>query len=386
LSAEPTAVVPAKLKPGPGAARLLLLLLVYSLGASFALSEFIRYPGFGNVTPTLGGERFFGDVIYGRAPRPYVERVLVPWAVRLAVAATPPRLRAAGEAHVRRWFTVQGRPAWIYASAFEFLVVRTLLFACLVGFAFSLRRLARLTLALSGLELDVVPVAAFLVLPGMYGYGSMLYDLPALLLFTLGLVLIAGRRFSLYLVVFFLAVLNKETAILLSFVWGMDALRRRRPGRVAGGLAVQVVMWAAVRGLVVWLHRGNPGEELALHLFRNIDVMRAVRNYFLFRPVNAWLAAPTGLNVLYLAALVWGLFALRRAPRFLRDAFWIAPFLFVLAMFFGNVDEMRVYYELFPVLFLVLIRSAYALLGYGRAPPGVAAGTPGDRTAGQRPG
>jgi hypothetical protein len=47
---------------------------------------------------------------------------------------------------------------------------------------------------------------------------------------------------------------------------------------------------------------------------------------------------------------------------------------------------MRVYYELFPVLFLVLIRSAYALLGYGRAPPGVAAGTPGDRTAGQRPG
>jgi len=375
-SAESTAAVPARPKRGPAAVRLLLLLLVYSLGASFALSEFIRYPGFGNVTPVLGGERFFGDAIYGRAPRPYVERVLVPWAVRLAVTAAPPRLRAAGEAYARRWFTVQGRPAWLYDNAFEFLVVRILLFACLVGFAFSLRWLARLTLALSGLELDVVPAAAFLILPGMYGYGSMLYDLPALLLFTLGLALIAGRRFSLYLVVFFLAVLNKETAILLALVSGMDALRRLPRGRVVAGLAVQVAVWAAVRGLVVWLHRGNPGEELALHLFRNLDVMRTVRNYFLFRPVNAWLAAPTGLNVLCLAALVWGLFALRRAPRFLKDAFWIAPFLFVLALLFGNVDEMRVYYELFPVLFLVLTQDAYAVLGYGRTRDGRTGGQP----------
>ena len=86
-----TAVAP---KGRPTLVRVIVLLLLYSTVASFTVSEFIRYPGLANMKPGLGGEDFFGDMVYGRAPQPFVTRVLVPWLIRAAVAVTPPTARA----------------------------------------------------------------------------------------------------------------------------------------------------------------------------------------------------------------------------------------------------------------------------------------------------
>ncbi len=344
---------------------LVFLFILYLLASSFALSEFIRYPGFGSMRAEFGGERFFGDMVYARAPRPYVERVLVPWLVRAGVALTPQQLKANIEAGARRWYTREGKPDWLYNYPYEFLLVRFLLFACLVGFAFALRRLAQLTLDVHPVAHDLVPAIALLGLPGLYGYGSMLYDLPALFLFTLGLVLIARRRLGLYAAVFVLALLNKETALLLTLVWVIVERRRLKFSHLALGAGVQVIAWLAVRGLLAWFFRNNPGDEIALHLFRNFDVLVIPRNWVLFRPITDWLVLPMGFNVLYVAGFIWALIALRRSAQFLNDAFWIALPLGVLSLLFGNVDEMRVYYELLPIVFLVLAGSAYRLLGYG---------------------
>jgi hypothetical protein len=70
-----------------------------------------------------------------------------------------------------------------------------------------------------------------------------------------------------------------------------------------------------------------------------------------------------GFNVLYVFGFIASLFALRRAPRFLEDAFWVAVPLFALTWLFGNVDEMRVYYELLPIDSLVLFGGLYRLMG-----------------------
>ena len=360
----------------PTVVRVIVLLLLYSTVASFAVSEFIRYPGLANMKPGLGGEDFFGDMVYGRAPQPFVTRVLVPWLIRAAVAVTPPAARAQIEESVRSSLTDNGQPVWLYQYPFEFTFAKNTLLLFAVGFAFALWWLARLTLDVSAPGLDVIPVIALFVLPGFYGYGGMLYDLPALSLFTLGLVLIAARRFWLYAVVFAVCVLNKETGLLLTLVWAVSEAHKRKlkPKQLVIGIGLQVGFWLVVRGLLLWSFRNNPGEPIALHLFRNAQVLAVPGNWFLFRPVTGWLILPSGFNVLYVLGFIASLFALKRAPYFLKDAYWVVLPVFVLTWLFGNVDEMRVYYELLPILTLVLFDGLYRLMGYVPPPRPAEAG------------
>jgi len=346
----------------------IVLLLLYSTVASYATTEFIRYPGLANVRPAMGGESFFGDMVYGRAPQPFVTRVLVPWLIRAAVAVTPPATRARIEESLRRSQTSDGRPVWLYQYPFEFTVAKNLLLLFAVGFAFGLWWLARLVLDAPAPALDAIPVVVLFALPGVYGYGSMLYDLPALCLFTLGLALIAARRRWLHAAAFVACVLNKETALLLVLVWVVSEARKLKPRQLAVGAGLQLGLWLIVRGVLFWHFRNYPGEAITLHLFRNAQVMAIPGNWFLYRPVTNWLVLPVGLNALYVLGFIASLFALRRSPRFLRRAYWIVPPVFVLTWLFGNVDEMRVYYELLPIVALVLFGGLFRLMGYTELP------------------
>ena len=346
--------------------RVIVLLLLYSTVASFAVSEFIRYPGLASAKPGLGGEDFFGDMVYGRAPQPFVARVLVPWLIRAAGAVTPPTARAQLEESIRRSQTADGKPSWLYRFPFEFIIAKNIILLFAIGFAFALWWLARLTLDASAPAVDVIPIVALFALPGLYGYASHLYDFPALCLFTLGLALIAAHRFRFYIIVFAVATLNKETALLLTFVWAIVERRRLKPRHLVIGLVLQVAVWLLIRGGLMLAFRGNPGELIAFHLFRNAQVLTAPGNWFRFRAVTDWLALPVGFNVLYVLGFVGSLFALKGAPQFLKDAFWVAVPVIALTWLFGNVDEMRVYYELLPVVVLVLIGGLYRLMGYDR--------------------
>lgn len=354
----------------PTVVRVIVLLLLYSTVASFAVSEFIRYPGLASARPEFGGEAFFGDMVYGRAPQPYVTRVLVPWLVRAVEAVTAPTARIQLEEGVRASLRTGGKPAWLYQYPFEFVIAKNIILLFAIGFAFALWWLARLTLDVPGPAADVIPIVVLFALPGLYGYASHLYDFPVLCLSTLGLALIAARRFWLYVVVFAVATLNKETALLLTFVWAVSEAHKHKLKRkhVVGGIALQVAVWVLIRGGLMLLFRDNPGEPIALHLFRNAQVLGVPGNWFLFRPVTDWLVLPMGFNVLYVLGFVASLFALKKAPRFLKDAFWVALPVIVLTWLFGNVDEMRVYYELLPIVVLVLFSGLYSLMGYTSRP------------------
>jgi hypothetical protein len=93
----------------------------------------------------------------------------------------------------------------------------------------------------------------------------------------------------------------------------------------------------------------------------------------MFRPVGDWLVLPMGFNAVYVAGFVVSLFLLRRSPWFLKNAYWIAVPVFALTWLFGNVDEMRVYYELLPLVSLVLFGGLYRLLGYDELRPAAGA-------------
>lgn len=302
----------------------------------------------------------FGDTIYGRAWRPFVGRVLLPWTVRAITLATPAAIRERVSGSVRAHMVRNGEPQHVNEYPYEFAVSLVLLSAYLLGFAFSLRRLARVTLGLTGRRLDLIPVPALLFLPCFYVHMSFVYDFPTLFLFTLGLAMLAERRWTGYFVVFAIACLNKETTLLLTVVWLANLWNELPRRRLLLGAAAQILLLFVIRGGLALLYADNPGTPLEWHLWHNVGRYSNLDFYLLTRPASALLRefGPKALAVLGFAGVIasW-----KNGPRFLKDAFWIIVPLLLLSLLFGFLEEARDYYEFYPVGILLLARPLLRL-------------------------
>lgn len=338
--------------------RLGVLVLLYAVCAGFALYLFAKPPGM-----DAYGRARFGDTIYGRAWRPFVGRVLLPWTVRGIVAATPEPANQVVARDVRALFNPGTDPNYIEEYPYEFGVTVLLLLACLLGFALSLRRLGTLALKRHDFVPDLVPAAALLVLPTMYLYMSYVYDFPNLFLFTLGLVLIFERRTAAFLAVFVLASANKETAILLTLVWLLTSGRSLPRARRFGLAALQVLLWLGIRSSIGLIYRHNPGAAVEWwHLHANLMLGPRILKNLVHSPIML-LLRQWGPKLVALAALAGFIASLRQAPWFLKRAAWIGVPLFALALFMGSLEEARAFYELYPIAWLVLTSG---ILNLGR--------------------
>jgi hypothetical protein len=121
----------------------------------------------------------------------------------------------------------------------------------------------------------------------------------------------------------------------------------------------QVAVVSAVRALLQFvIFAGNPGDPVEVWFGRNWDMITDPTRWgFLFLHF-AWagrtaLIVPTNYNLLFLLAVPFVFWGWSDRPIFLRRALWIAPLLVVLAMFIGQIDEMRVYYDAYVVVFLL---------------------------------
>ena len=171
-------------------------------------------------------------------------------------------------------------------------------------------------------------------------------------LFTLGLGLLVRRRWRLFLVVFVLACLNKETTILLTLVFAIHFRRPASLPRAAyrGLLLAQLAIFAVLKTGLYVLYRDNPGAFVEAHFPQhNLDVLKA----YPLATVFGW------CGVALLVAYRWP-----EKPAFLRDALWIALPLVVLTFFLGYLDELRDYYEAYPIVLLLILHSVGRIVGF----------------------
>jgi hypothetical protein len=199
---------------------------------------------------------------------------------------------------------------------------------------------------------DAFILLALLGLTQFFRYYSYLYDFPNLSLFTLGLGLLVRRRWRVFLPVYLLACLNKETTILLTLVFIIHFWPRRGMSgtRFAGLLFAQLGIFALVRLALFLAFLDNPGALVAWHVpHHNLDVLKA----YPLATVFGWCG---------LALLLFYKWSAK--PPFLRHALWIVVPLVVLAFFFGYLDELRDYYEAYPIVLLLALHSVGALMGF----------------------
>jgi hypothetical protein len=303
------------------------------------------------------------EMVAGTAWRPYVKRVLVPLVVRGADALLPAGARAGlGE-------LVSGRPSlaarlgWQSAHASWYALVFLLHGLSLFLFALAFRRLAARTLGLDPVRASLAAAGALALVPIHFGYQNYLYDFPGLALFTLGLVLVAERRWGLFYLLWPVGLLNKETFVLLTPVFVLSA-RARMPWRrllvhAGAQLATAVGLWLALG----WVFRGNPGAPVEWHLLRNLT--------------HAPLPRQLLHDAVYWGAWVCGLLSWHRQRALAAQALAVGGVLVGTTLFLGFLGEYRDFYEVWPLLALLLAATALRLPA-GRPP---AAAAPEDRQA-----
>jgi len=289
-------------------------------------------------------ETRFPAMVQGTAYRPFVSRTLLPTTVRALTAATPKAWReelahlTERRPRLRRIFDILG---WEYEGATRYYFAALLMWVSFIGFA-------HYTVALTCHQLEwsagaawrtTLGAAALLGLPALFKYSSFPYDPPQLFLFTLALNLLASERTRAFLVVFLLCCLNKETALLLIPIHAVFRGGKVPKPKVYRESGFLIAGYLAIKGGLTWVFRGNPGSFVEFHLLdHNL----------------AWLLGGWSVTEVIVILILVPLVFIRwnQKPPFLRIAFLgIVPILVFFALFIGFIDEWRIYYEAYPVVF-----------------------------------
>lgn len=303
----------------------------------------------------------FHDMIYGTAFKPYVHRALLPVTVRLLTAVIPRDHKKALDRFLDESPTIQVISAAVLfikqqqhrQALTEYALALLVLFLSLQGFLWSLRYLFNSLYPAPRIYADIACVTALAALPYCFKYYSHLYDFPTLFLGTLAMGLMYNKHWVRYLMVFVLACLNKETAILLVLLCAVYYRQHRHTAPYKIRLVLQVIIFLCIKSVLTVIFLHNPGSIMEMHLFdHNLQLFK------LYPPVTIviWLAIGTAL-----AFLVF--YRISQKPRFLRDAMGMCIPLGLGILLFGFADELRVYYEVFPVIFLLAFDGLCGLSG-----------------------
>jgi hypothetical protein len=269
----------------------------------------------------------------GKGNTPFQYRVLVPWIVHWASLHVLP-LPGIG--------TGRGLAFIIEIGCTFGLVVA---FRHYLGYFF--RGLASRTLLTSSLLL-VLPFN--LIIPRIYPFW-LVYDVPAVLFMTLGMILIYRRQWWIYYPLFVLATFNRETTCFLTLIYLLTAFDRDRPVKLAAHAIAQAGIWFGIKTWLGHLYAANPGAGFAVkNLMTNLHNMTT--------DPACVMVTLSSMGFLWLPVLVY---YRRIGDPFVRRSSLIAP-VFLFAMFLvANVPEIRLYAEMIPVVlpaFLLILKDA----------------------------
>lgn len=319
----------------------------------------------------------FGDMVYGRAYKPYVYRVLLPGAVWGITSAIPDQTKARLGESLGQTAVMDNLVKildWDRAYLIEYLIGVVLMYLSLWGFIWALRYLLDAVYHVSDKIRDVFTLLVLAGLPQLFRYHNYPYDFPTLFLFTLGLGLMVRRRWRWFIPLYVLACLNKETTILLTLVFAIHFRHREDIGRARFSdlLTAQLVIFVVIKAALALVFRDNPGRFVALDVPRhNLELFGA----YPLATVFGW------CGLVLLLFYRWG-----EKPALLRHALWIVVPLVVLTFFLGYLDELRDYYEAYPIVALLLLHSVSKVWRFELVPADGAAPSLTRRTpAGTRP-
>ncbi|MDI6783681.1 MAG: hypothetical protein QME64_06240, partial [bacterium] len=310
---------------------------------------------------TVNERAMLGDMVYGKAHKPFVYRTLIPTTVKITTAVIPIAIKNEITQFAKKYLTTHPelrKLDWMkQLESDEYLVESfiglILMYLSLFGFVFALRYCLTGMFSAPCWFNDIVPVTALFGLLPFFNYGY-LYDFTTLLLFTLALGLMVRNLWYPYLLVYFLSCLNKETTILLTLIFIPYYLERNRMERrlFKNLLFAQLGIYLLVKCILVLIFWNNPGSMVEFNIFVN-----AIRVELQFERAPV-VTLSSLLGITFLVFYRW-----IDKPIFLKYSLWIFLPFFLLYLLFGDYGEWRVFYGVYPIFILASAHSIAALTG-----------------------
>ncbi|MBX2990991.1 MAG: hypothetical protein KF749_07465 [Bacteroidetes bacterium] len=292
------------------------------------------------------------ELIYGTAHKPYVQRVLVPLVTRGVFSIVSGSAIDSIEKSLLELPKVQketARLGWETDFFMEYLIALAFAFATLVAFPFVIRELwARLYNTDESIT-DIIPLLALLALPPIFPTGPhYIYDLPALLLFTSGMLFMIEQRWALFYTIFALGCLNKETMVLLALLFAM--LYRKEMGQqtLVLHLVAQAFLFAVIKLIIMNAFADNPGPVMDFHLNLNLHILLSGYNL---------------VPMIVAGFTLWLVFSNYNSKHvILRAALLLAVPLGFLVLVSGVITELRAVLELYPIVLLLALHTIFFTL------------------------
>ena len=276
-------------------------------------------------------------MVYGTAQQPFIYRTLTATLIRWLTPLVPMRLGAAlaqSNLAFRQIFVQLDGMTYPRESLLCLLVQ----YLALITAALALRQLMQ-HLRLSEARVNILTlIFPLTILP--FSELAYIYDLPSLAFWCLCLLALAREEWNLYLILFALANIQKETAALLVIVFAVWAWKRTPLYGLLLANQIGIAMLAKV--LLLYLYLDTPGVLIQRHFTDNLWYM-------------AHDPAALGISLLIYALMAWWI--ARRwhgLPLFLRCALAVIPPFVVVWLYGGLAYEIRVFLDIWPVLFLMI--------------------------------
>jgi hypothetical protein len=240
----------------------------------------------------------------------------------------------------------------------EFAALVLLNFAALYGFMIAMRALFETLFESSRFAPEVGAALSVLFLPPFFAVGGhFVYDLFTLFFFTASLAFLSRRRWIPFYIAIALGFINKETMCLIVIPFAVYLWDRLPRKRLLTHLGAQVILFAGLRLVIVLLL--DPDRPTGPH-----DDF--IRDYFSYNLIHAWnsrllydwvsVATIVGLVILVMRAF-------GRSPQLLRAGALMSLPLCGGFLIGGMWKEIRVFYEVFPIFFLLGYASSLEILG-----------------------
>ncbi len=297
-------------------------------------------------------------MIDGTASRPFVYRVLVPKLAFTVDIMTPDGLKQRVVQTVRQ----MGKriPPMLLGDnadyAFAYLVIVCMGVALIAGSALLWYKLLSDIYKYPEYICWLLPPFGLISLfPIIMYHGPYVYDPMTLFSFSLGVYALCTHRRLIYYVAFLLALFNKETALLLPFLFLASFFHSETRLRLMIETCCQVTAWILWRAYLTHTFSHNPGVNMEYHL-------TGYNLRFFLEPnplhhLRFWTLLFAGA---LLTAYKW-----RQKPLCLRRVLLVSlVFLLPLHITFAWIDEFRALLEVYPTLLALSISALLDLLGY----------------------
>jgi|GEM_PF-1761411 len=208
---------------------------------------------------------------------------------------------------------------------------------------------------------DLMPLLLGIILPWSFDYYWP-YDFSGILIWTGALLCLLERRHNLYLLLFILGTLNRETAFFLIPIFATTQWPVIGKTRVLRWVVGQIAIWLAVFVALRLVIHPRAGEPVECHIINNLLFL--ISGYGV-GPYGNWLRLLSGAGFLWLLApWHWS-----EKNDFLKRCIWVLPFHFAIMLVVGRFVETRLWYEWIPVVMALAGQTMMRFYGEGTTAP-----------------